>query len=107
VVAADLKAAKATKAATEDRAIQAGIEAHQSIQRVRDARMNVEFEKARATMTDLLDIPASEIPDYARHCKGVTRLQHVEYLVWVCNNRDNSLDNLRKLRRVYEALQAA
>ena len=47
----------------------------------------------------------------ARFCTNralsISKLNAVECLVWVGNNRENSLENLRKLRRVYEDLQAA
>ena len=87
--------------------IAAGIFAHKQIRLFFDEKLNVATEKAVEDILAVMNLHESEARFCANRARSISKLNAVECLVWVGNNRENSLENLRKLRRVYEDLQAA
>jgi hypothetical protein len=106
VVRNSLVKAKLELEKAEDLAIQIGISVHHTLGGFRDELRAVAFEKAKAALNDLLFLEKGEDMHFAQRARKVHALDRMEILSFVGNNRQNSLNNLPKLRRIFTELSA-
>lgn len=103
---AEVQQDKLTKAklelyAAEDKVVRLGIEAHYHIGLFRDKIRAIALEKAKAEVNALLHLQKGEDIHFANRARSINAIDKINNLVWVGNNRQNSLSNLPKLRRFF------
>jgi hypothetical protein len=106
VVKNSLLKANAALYAAEDVAVQIGISVNNSLGGFRDAIRATALEKTRGALNALLFLQKGEDLHFSQRARTVYALDRMEVLSFVGNNRQNSLLNLPKLRRVYNELLA-